>query len=264
MFDYNEAYDRLEALGEARADDSNVWDDEYWDNLLVDLYPREAFNEITDNLLMGGGPWGRPQNLPGVITAVLDIVPSGPYLYDMEIREVTMHDDYEQPLDGVDELARWVNERRQHGVVLVKCAAGLNRSGVVVARALMLGPEQLSAREAIDLIREKRDPLALFNRYFEEWLLSHDKDPLQGRQARCTCFKLVPSSRDLAFFEYRGPGSRYAEHECAECHYFDVAHDPEEMKGRKTVVEQGRCTGFKPMPQGKEFDSWYCGHAGWD
>jgi protein-tyrosine phosphatase len=108
--------------------------------------------------------------------AVLDIVPSAPFIYwdDTEIRQVVMNDDWYQPLDGVDELARWVNEKRKEGRVLVKCAAGLNRCSVVAARALML-EEGLTGREAIDLIREKRDPMALCNQMFEEWLLSLDR-----------------------------------------------------------------------------------------
>jgi len=57
--------------------------------------------------------------------------------------------------------------------VLVRCLLGLNRSGVVVARALMfLGDE---AEEAIDLVRVRRgldDGFgALGNESFVEWLL---------------------------------------------------------------------------------------------
>jgi protein-tyrosine phosphatase len=170
--DYDDAYDRLEALGEAREleGDLDAADDAFWQ---PPLHPRDHFSEIIDNLSMGGGPWN-PLALPGAFVAVLDIKPSTSYIYwdDTEIREVQMHDSWDQPLDGVDELARWVNEKRENGRVLVKCAAGLNRSGVVVARALMLGPEQLTGQQAVDLIHEKRDPLALCNLVFKEWILA--------------------------------------------------------------------------------------------
>lgn len=53
--------------------------------------------------------------------------------------------------------------------VLVRCEAGLNRSGLVVALALMaMG---MDARSSIDLIREKRSKWALCNRAFHDWLV---------------------------------------------------------------------------------------------
>ena len=53
--------------------------------------------------------------------------------------------------------------------VVVNCAAGLNRSGLIVGRALIaLGHEPA---EAVALIREARGPRALFNRTFERFLL---------------------------------------------------------------------------------------------
>jgi protein-tyrosine phosphatase len=57
--------------------------------------------------------------------------------------------------------------------VLVHCTEGLNRSGVVVARALMaMG---LTASDAIELVRRQRGPsvdgfLALGNDAFVDWL----------------------------------------------------------------------------------------------
>lgn len=53
--------------------------------------------------------------------------------------------------------------------VVVNCAAGLNRSGLIVGRALIaLGHDPA---EAIELIREARGPRALFNTTFEQFLL---------------------------------------------------------------------------------------------
>jgi protein-tyrosine phosphatase len=60
--------------------------------------------------------------------------------------------------------------------VLVHCVQGLNRSGIVVARALML--LGYSAAEAIDLVRLRRGLDegfgALGNERFVEWLLSEE------------------------------------------------------------------------------------------
>ena len=53
--------------------------------------------------------------------------------------------------------------------VVVHCAAGLNRSGLVVGRALIYMGHR--PREAVQLIRVARGRHALFNRAFEEFLL---------------------------------------------------------------------------------------------
>ena len=52
--------------------------------------------------------------------------------------------------------------------VLVRCQAGLNRSGLVTA--LILIKDGHSPREAINLIRNNRGEAALFNESFVNWL----------------------------------------------------------------------------------------------
>lgn len=70
---------------------------------------------------------------------------------------------------SVRAAARFVVERLGSGRrVLVHCAAGLNRSGVVVARALMY--RGCTAAESIRLVRDARGPSALFNPEFVAWL----------------------------------------------------------------------------------------------
>lgn len=63
--------------------------------------------------------------------------------------------------------------------LLVRCQAGLNRSGLVTALILMQCG--LSGEEAIALIREKRTSYALCNNAYEAWLLesaaNYLKDP---------------------------------------------------------------------------------------
>ena len=56
--------------------------------------------------------------------------------------------------------------------VLVRCQAGLNRSGIVTA--LVLIREGYSAEEAIQLVKDNRGSAALTNEHFNEWLLSID------------------------------------------------------------------------------------------
>jgi protein-tyrosine phosphatase len=69
--------------------------------------------------------------------------------------------------------------------VLVHCGAGLNRSGVVAARAMMyLG---VGHDVAISLLRQARSPDALFNRGFVRWLEAEDgldNTPLSAEEAR--------------------------------------------------------------------------------
>ena len=61
---------------------------------------------------------------------------------------------------------RW----KQGDRVLVRCQAGLNRSGLVTA--LILIKDGLKPAEAIARIRDIRGEDALFNRDFHNWLLT--------------------------------------------------------------------------------------------
>lgn len=83
---------------------------------------------------------------------------------------------------------------------------------------------------------------------------------LAGRMASCSCGKTVPSdSPHLAFFEYRGPGSRYDGGFC-ECGYAIVAHTKKQAGER---VSPRVCDDFTPRAL-PETDSYYCGCRGWD
>ena len=62
--------------------------------------------------------------------------------------------------------ARWQAGER----VLIRCQAGMNRSGLVMALTLMHAGR--SAGEAIGLIRERRSAGALFNNAFVHWLIT--------------------------------------------------------------------------------------------
>jgi len=64
--------------------------------------------------------------------------------------------------------AEWKRGQR----VLVRCQAGMNRSGLIMA--LVLVREGHTPQEAINLIREKRSQDALFNGRFADWLKKVD------------------------------------------------------------------------------------------
>jgi len=61
---------------------------------------------------------------------------------------------------------RWLSGDR----LLVRCQAGLNRSGLVTALILM--STGLDAETAISEIRNKRADVALFNTEYVTWLLT--------------------------------------------------------------------------------------------
>ena len=67
-------------------------------------------------------------------------------------------------------IAEWAHDRWKEGKrVLVRCQAGMNRSGLVSALVLMR--DQYSAEDAIKLLREKRSEVVLFNDAFVDYLV---------------------------------------------------------------------------------------------
>ncbi len=74
-------------------------------------------------------------------------------------------------LHRVIRAAHWAHDRWQAGdKVLVRCQAGLNRSGLVTALVLLLAGWEPA--DAIRHIRTQRSPHALFNRHFVRWLVT--------------------------------------------------------------------------------------------
>lgn len=89
---------------------------------------------------------------------------------DTERVEVTMYDSSDVPdseqLHGIaDEVVAALGQ----GKVLVHCQAGLNRSNLISALALI--KKGRTPEDAIALLRERRSPVVLCNEAFEKWLL---------------------------------------------------------------------------------------------
>lgn len=85
--------------------------------------------------------------------------------------------------------------------------------------------------------------------------LADPQPSLEGRKALCsTCDRTEPSSLDLAFFEYYGPGSPRSAYICKVCGMYDFVH------------KTGRAhTDHEFIPVGPaEKDRYYCGCRGWD
>jgi protein-tyrosine phosphatase len=86
--------------------------------------------------------------------------------------EITMYDTQEgtPDRDEVFALADWVNLRRKAGgQVLVHCQAGLNRSSLVAATALVR--DGSTPVDAVKMIRSKRSEVCLCNRAFENFVI---------------------------------------------------------------------------------------------
>ncbi len=133
-------------------------------------------SEIAPNLWQGGCQNGLM--LPKFFKHWVTLYPWELYKVDHDLESfmsVRMYDSLDQATDQIDAIANWVNVCRENGQILISCQAGLNRSSLVVARALMLGPEKMKGWEAIKTLREKRSPAALCNSAFERWLKDKDK-----------------------------------------------------------------------------------------
>lgn len=132
-------------------------------------------SRISGNLFQGGCSMGL--DLPKEIVHVISLYPWESYRPSPSVRSmlvVTMLDDPSQDLSKVDDIARWVNACASDAPTLVHCQAGLNRSGLVAARALMF--QGMSSHDAIALLRATRSRAVLCNPAFEQWL--HD-NPVQ-------------------------------------------------------------------------------------
>lgn len=127
-------------------------------------------SNIAPNLWQGGCEDGLV--LPREIKHVVSLYKWEQYTVEHELESsltVTMYDSLDGPdYDQVKALAQWVNICRQTGPVLVHCQAGLNRSSLVAATALVL--DGLSPEGAIALLRNVRSKACLCNPVFFDWV----------------------------------------------------------------------------------------------
>lgn len=109
--------------------------------------------------------------LPDAFDFVVSLYPWEKYALgpDTVRVEYQMYDSLDQTFEAVDEAAFQIADHLEAGeIVLVHCQAGLNRSGLVAGRVLTL--RGYTGEEAINILREKRDPLVLCNPTFERHL----------------------------------------------------------------------------------------------
>ncbi|WP_107466638.1 protein-tyrosine phosphatase family protein [Streptomyces sp. MA5143a] len=143
--------------------------------------PLEPWSEIVPGLWMGGhefaGRTGTGEVEVAVVGDEFDLVLSLLRLPGYGPGDGVEHHVWpipDGPLDGtqlagVMRLAQAACDALEDGrKVLVRCFHGYNRSGLVVAHALVRDGH--SAEEAIRLIRTRRSPWALHNELFVEYL----------------------------------------------------------------------------------------------
>jgi len=76
--------------------------------------------------------------------------------------------------EEVERIADWAYlEWKSGSKVLIRCQAGLNRSGLVTG--LVLLRDKLPIDEIVKLIRSKRGPYALSNNHFMDYLVKRGK-----------------------------------------------------------------------------------------
>ena len=145
--------------------------------------PISLYSEILTNLFMGGTDdedvihipariYSRREDLPfdSIVTMYAWARPADwnvqEFRYgvpDASIKYIDLNRLRQAVEFGYD---RW----KQGDRLLVRCQAGLNRSGLVMA--LILIKDGYTPYQAIDLIRQRRTDIALFNENFVNWLLS--------------------------------------------------------------------------------------------
>ena len=149
-------------------------------------YPTEPFAEILPGLHMGGTADDETINYPQKLTdlnavnefdAVVTLYAwAQPMGWGVEEVRYGFADSSVEHFDTerLLRVSKWAFDRWNAGEqVLIRCQAGLNRSGLVTALALMHGG--YSPADAIRLIRLQRSQMALFNNHFVTWLI--DKAP---------------------------------------------------------------------------------------
>jgi hypothetical protein len=149
-------------------------------------YSSDTWSEVLPGLFQGGTHdhdtvrRGRPQGSAEVGIAHFDFVatlyvsalPVAGWVHEMRFGI----NDYDMTDFNVDDVRVMVTEAHRRWKdgqrVLIRCQAGLNRSGLITTLVLMR--EGFTADEAIHLIRRVRGGMGMSNPTFEEWLRSDE------------------------------------------------------------------------------------------
>ena len=152
-------------------------------NSNTEQYPEALFSEILPNLFQGGtddndvihiaqSGYGRRTDMPfdSIVTMYAWAKPAD---WDVQELRYGIPDSSMSEID-LNRLRKAVDFAHQQWKsgdrVLIRCQAGLNRSGLVTA--LVLIKDGYTPADAIELIRAQRGEDALCNYHFEKWILT--------------------------------------------------------------------------------------------
>jgi hypothetical protein len=145
--------------------------------------PTSLYSEILANLFMGGtddndvihlpaNPYASRNDLPfdSIVTMYAWARPADwkvqEYRYGVPDARISDMD-----LSRLRQAVNWGYKQWKKGDrVLIRCQAGLNRSGLVTA--LILIKNGMSPEDAIRTIRKNRADIALFNEHYVNWLMT--------------------------------------------------------------------------------------------
>ena len=132
--------------------------------------PVDTVSEIVPGLWMSGSRAALAEGrFDRVVTLCAErnehvAVPSGTMALSWRIPDAQL-DEPEQARAWARRISAWMDEGE---TVLVRCAAGLNRSGLIIARTLI--ERGMDPQDAVVLVRHRRRADALNNPWFVEWL----------------------------------------------------------------------------------------------
>lgn len=135
-----------------------------------------VISHVEGNLWQGGCPERFRVMLPEGFRHVVSLYPWGDQMWMLPEgctrSSYSLYDSLDQAMDAVDSIAGEVAAHAERHPTLVHCQAGLNRSGLVAARVLMM--RGYTADGAIEKLRKGRSHLVLCNDAFENHLRSLD------------------------------------------------------------------------------------------
>lgn len=161
-------------------------DEELWSEILPGLWQGgTADHDVMEAFVKRGGkPAITLANFDTVVTLYASARPVDWFVREFRYGFWDSHD--EDDLAAIDrsdlfDLVRTAHADWKRGKrVLIRCQAGWNRSGLVMA--LVLIRDGMDASDAIRLIRGRRSEYALCNRTFAAWLVGQDPADWQGHE----------------------------------------------------------------------------------
>ena len=153
----------------------------------TDQLPKDLYSEILPNLFMGGTHdddvvYAAPTDKHKINSNKFDcVITTWAQPCDWDVQEMRYgipdSEIKDVELSKLLEIAQWGHKKWLSGErVLIRCQAGLNRSGLITALILLL--EGMSPEQAIAQIRQKRSPVALFNKAYVDWILTESQSKI--------------------------------------------------------------------------------------